>query len=260
MGGGNMGMGAAFMLGQMLGNIISESANNQQVDTSTLQTAQKLNDEGIRLNRRAIEQLKAKNYQRAARLFGSAISQFQQCLKVMPESKTAQANLTTARKNLLIAQAWTAYNANNLELLIDYSKKLLRYEPGNKEIEQRIEMWELQLAEDARWRKRAAEARGAPVQRSWLGLSLQPVTSEKAASLNITPVRGVLIAAVDSKGPADAAGIMVGDVIVKFDGIDIKDVKGIASIVSDTPVGKIVEVVLIRSGKEERKIVKLGTK
>ena len=255
-----MGLGAAFMFGQMLGTVLSDSANNQQVNTSALQRAQALNDEGIRLNNRAVRQIEAKNYQRAAELFGSSISQFQQCVKVMPESKTAQTNLTTARKNLLIAQIWIAYDPKNLERLIDYSKKLLRYEPGNKELKQSIDMWEQQLAEDARWQKRVAEAPGVPLQRGWLGVRLLPVTDEKAASLSIKPARGVLVSGIDSKGPAEAAGIVVGDVIVKFDGIDIKEIKGFSSIVSDTPVGKDLEIVIIRRGIEEKKIVKLGTK
>ena len=63
---------------------------------------------------------------------------------------------------------------------------------------------------------------------------------------------------VDDKGPAKPAGIESGDVIVKFDGKDIKAMKDLPRIVADTPVGKEVDVVLIRKGKEQIKKVTLG--
>ena len=96
------------------------------------------------------------------------------------------------------------------------------------------------------------------VRRGWLGVRIQQVTDEIAESLNIKPARGALIAGIDDKGPAKPAGIEPGDVIVKFDGKDIKEMRDLPRIVADTPVGKDVEVVIIRKGKEEKKTVKLG--
>jgi serine protease Do len=95
-------------------------------------------------------------------------------------------------------------------------------------------------------------------RRGWLGVRIQQVTDDLAESLNIKPARGALIAGVDDKGPAKPAGIEPGDVVVKFDGKDIKEMKDLPRIVADTPVGKEVEVVVIRKGKEEKKSVKLG--
>ena len=91
-------------------------------------------------------------------------------------------------------------------------------------------------------------------RRGWLGVRIQQVTDDLAESLNIKPARGALIAGVDDKGPAKPAGIEPGDVVVKFDGKDIKEMKDLPRIVADTPVGKEVEVVVIRKGKEEKKI------
>ena len=62
----------------------------------------------------------------------------------------------------------------------------------------------------------------------------------------------------DDKGPAKPAGIEAGDVIIKFDNKDIKEMRDLPRIVADTPVGKDVEVTIVRKGKEEKKIVKLG--
>jgi serine protease Do len=96
------------------------------------------------------------------------------------------------------------------------------------------------------------------VRRGWLGVRIQQVTDEIADSLNIKPVRGALIAGVDDKGPAKPAGIEPGDVVVKFDGKDIKEMRDLPRIVADTPVGKDVQVTIIRKGQEETKTVKLG--
>jgi serine protease Do len=95
-------------------------------------------------------------------------------------------------------------------------------------------------------------------RRGWLGVRIQQVTDDIAESLSIKPPRGALIAGVDDKGPAKPAGILPGDVVVKFDGQDIKDMRDLPRIVADTPVGKAVEVVVIRGGKEEKKSVTLG--
>ena len=96
------------------------------------------------------------------------------------------------------------------------------------------------------------------VRRGWLGVRIQQVSEEIADSLNIKPPRGALIAGIDDKGPAKPAGIEPGDVVVKFDGQDIKEMRDLPKIVAETPVGKDVEVTIIRKGKEEKKTVKLG--
>jgi serine protease Do len=96
------------------------------------------------------------------------------------------------------------------------------------------------------------------VRRGWLGVRIQQVTDDIAASLDIKPPRGALVAGVDDKGPAKPAGIEPGDVIVKFDGKEIKEMRDLPRIVADTPVGKEVEVVILRKGKEQTRKVKLG--
>src|SRR5207344_1312452 len=90
-------------------------------------------------------------------------------------------------------------------------------------------------------------------RRGWLGVKIQQVTDEIAETLNLKPVRGALVAGVDDKGPAKPAGTEAGDVIVKFDGKDIKEMRDLPRVVADTPVGKEVEVIIVRKGKEEKK-------
>jgi serine protease Do len=96
------------------------------------------------------------------------------------------------------------------------------------------------------------------LRRGWLGVRIQSVTDEIAESLNIKPARGALVAGVDDKGPAKPAGIEPGDVIVTFDGKDIKEPKDLSRVVADTAVGKEVDVILIRKGQEENHKVTLG--
>jgi serine protease Do len=96
------------------------------------------------------------------------------------------------------------------------------------------------------------------LRRGWLGVRIQQVTDEIAESLNIKPPRGALIAGVEDKGPAKPAGIEPGDVVVKFDGKDIKEPKDLSRVVADTAVGKEVDVVIIRKGAEETRKVTLG--
>ena len=89
------------------------------------------------------------------------------------------------------------------------------------------------------------------MRRGWLGVRIQQVTDDIAESLNIKPPHGALVAGIDDKGPAKPAGIEPGDVVVKFDGHDVKEMHDLPRIVADTPVGKEVDVVVIRKGKEE---------
>ncbi len=95
-------------------------------------------------------------------------------------------------------------------------------------------------------------------RRGWLGVRIQQVSDDIAESLSISPPHGALVAGVDDKGPAKPGGIQPGDVVVKFDGHDIKEMRDLPRIVADTPVGKTVDVVVIRKGKEETHQVKVG--
>jgi serine protease Do len=95
-------------------------------------------------------------------------------------------------------------------------------------------------------------------RRGWLGVHIQNVDDTIAESLNLGAVRGALVAGTDDKGPAKAAGLKAGDVIVKFDGIEIKESRDLPKIVAAAPVGKDVDIVVIRQGKQISKTIKLG--
>ncbi len=88
-------------------------------------------------------------------------------------------------------------------------------------------------------------------RRGWLGVRIQNVDDSIAESLNLGTVRGALVAGTDEKGPAKAAGLLAGDVILKFDGVEIKESHDLPKIVASAPVGKDVDVVLLRQGERD---------
>jgi serine protease Do len=95
-------------------------------------------------------------------------------------------------------------------------------------------------------------------RRGWLGVRIQQVTDNLAESLDLGTAHGALVAGLDDKGPAKPAGMQPGDVVVKFDGKDVKEMRDLPRIVADTPVGKEVDVVVVRKGKEQTLKVTIG--
>ncbi len=96
------------------------------------------------------------------------------------------------------------------------------------------------------------------VVRGYLGVLIQPVTEALAESLGLDEAQGALVAQVIKDGPSAEAGIEEGDVIVKFNGREVKTSRGLPAMVAATAVGKKVEVVVIRGGKLKTLAVKLG--
>lgn len=96
-------------------------------------------------------------------------------------------------------------------------------------------------------------------RRGWLGVRIQEVTSEIAESLGMDEARGALVSGIIKGGPADEGGsIQPGDVIVEFDGKPVDDVNELPRIVAESPVGKVVDVVVMRKGEKRTVRVKLG--
>ncbi|WP_245513332.1 DegQ family serine endoprotease [Enterovirga rhinocerotis] len=95
-------------------------------------------------------------------------------------------------------------------------------------------------------------------RRGWLGVRIQNVDDATAEALGLGTARGALIAGIDEKGPAKPAGLELGDVIVKFDGQEVKQSRDLPRIVATTPVGKTVDVVIVRKKEELTKSVTLG--
>nr|WP_306886278.1 Do family serine endopeptidase [Amorphus orientalis] len=95
-------------------------------------------------------------------------------------------------------------------------------------------------------------------RRGWLGVRIQTVTDDIADSLEMDEPHGALVAGVTEDGPAEAAGIEAGDVIVSFDGKRVPSMRDLPRMVADTEIGKEVDVVLLRKGEEVTIPVELG--
>ena len=96
------------------------------------------------------------------------------------------------------------------------------------------------------------------VVRGWLGVMIQRITPDLKNKLHLKDEKGALVGDVPAGGPADKAGIKRGDVIVSFDGKEIKEVKDLPYIVASTPVGKNVKVELVRKGRKRSLQVNVG--
>ncbi len=88
---------------------------------------------------------------------------------------------------------------------------------------------------------------GGKVVRGWLGVYVQKITPEIGESMGLGDARGALIADVIKGGPAKAAGLERGDVVVSYDGKPINDSQELPLMVGRTPVGSTVKLELIRN-------------
>ena len=96
------------------------------------------------------------------------------------------------------------------------------------------------------------------VTRGALGVVIQEVTPTIADSLGMDKVRGALVAGVSKGGPAEHAGIKIGDVITEFDGKEVKEPNDLRMMVARTALNKNVSVKLLRDKKESTASVTIG--
>jgi serine protease Do len=87
-------------------------------------------------------------------------------------------------------------------------------------------------------------------RRGWLGVRIQQVTPDIAESLGLHEPSGAMVAGVNDGGPAANASIRNGDIILKFNNQDVKEMRNLPRIVADSEVGQKVPVLLWRDGKE----------
>lgn len=84
------------------------------------------------------------------------------------------------------------------------------------------------------------------VTRGWLGVSIQPLDAELAASFGLDRVTGALVTSVLPGTPAEKAGLQRGDVLLSFDGKPVRSVKELQLLVASSPLGKDLPVEVLR--------------
>jgi serine protease Do len=95
-------------------------------------------------------------------------------------------------------------------------------------------------------------------RRGWLGVKIQTITEDIAETLGVKENSGALVSAVTPDSPAGKAGLEAGDVIMRFDGKDVTTMRGLPKIVAQTPIGKTVEVDVLRRGEKKSFKVAVG--
>ena len=100
---------------------------------------------------------------------------------------------------------------------------------------------------------------GGMVSRGWLGVKIENIDEDKAASLGLGQARGALINEITSGGPAASSGLRAGDAITMVDNVSIRDSRDLARKIAEHAPGTTVQIQVMRYGKSEVVPVKLGT-
>ena len=105
----------------------------------------------------------------------------------------------------------------------------------------------------------ASELRASgKVTRGWLGVSLQPLTSDLAASFGVKDKKGALVSEVSADSPAARAGLKSGDVIMQFNGKAVEDPSALARAVAVSKPGENAKLTVWRDHRQQTLEVKLG--
>ena len=96
------------------------------------------------------------------------------------------------------------------------------------------------------------------VRRGMLGVNIQPVTADLAASLGLGQARGAIVSGVQAGGPADRAGVKRGDVITAFNGTPVIDNNTLRNAVARTQPGNVATLTVSRDNREQQLRVTLG--
>jgi serine protease Do len=97
------------------------------------------------------------------------------------------------------------------------------------------------------------------IVRGWLGVMIQDITPELAKSFGLVHSNGVLVSDVVKDSPADKAGLLSGDVILRFDGKEIENAHKLSQLVAETAPNTLIKIGLLRNGKEKTLSLKIGT-
>jgi serine protease Do len=87
-------------------------------------------------------------------------------------------------------------------------------------------------------------------RRGWIGVHIQGVSDEVAEAMHLPSTQGALVADVTPGGPAAKAGLSKGDLVTGFDSKPIADFRNLSRIVAATPIGKTVNIDVLRGGRK----------
>jgi len=95
-------------------------------------------------------------------------------------------------------------------------------------------------------------------RRGWLGVRIQGVSDDIAESVGLKEPAGAMIAGLNEGGPAEKAKLRNGDIVLKFNGAEVKDMRALPRLVADTAIGASVPIEVWRDGKSVTLTVTVG--
>jgi len=96
------------------------------------------------------------------------------------------------------------------------------------------------------------------VRRGWLGVKIQTIGEDIAESFGVPENTGALVAGITPDSPAAKSGLETGDVILKFDGKDVTTMRGLPKLVAQAPIGKSVDIEVMRQREKKTFSVVVG--
>jgi serine protease Do len=96
------------------------------------------------------------------------------------------------------------------------------------------------------------------IERGWLGVTAQDLTPELAKSYGVPGTKGALIAEVVKGGPAEKAGLQKGDIVIAYQGKEIKDAGTLRNEAATSTIGQEAKISVLRKGKKEEFRVTIG--
>jgi len=93
--------------------------------------------------------------------------------------------------------------------------------------------------------------RTGTVERAWIGVAIQPLDDELAEGFGRNDKNGALISSVQPGAPADKAGVRPGDIVLSYDGKQIKEMRDLPKTVAQSSVGEVHRVVVWRDNKKK---------
>jgi serine protease Do len=96
------------------------------------------------------------------------------------------------------------------------------------------------------------------VEWGWLGVSITEIGDEDLDRLKLREAKGVLVRGVMPGEPADQGGVRADDVIIALDGTPLDAPRDLQRVVSTTPVGKRVRMLVLRGGEQKEIELTIG--
>lgn len=98
------------------------------------------------------------------------------------------------------------------------------------------------------------------VKRGWLGIEPQDITPDLARAFKLKHDSGAVVAGVIHNGPAGKAGLRVGDIVRRVNGVEVANTSALLGLIAELPIGQAATLNVLRSGKPMDVRVQVGTR